>query len=277
MRLLREPLLHFVGIALVIVGAERFHAIRHDRFRIVMTSERVTQVVAAYRLQFGIEPGPDLREALVQQEFEDEVLYRQALALGLDADDEIIRRRLIQKMRFVTEDQQAPAEPGRAELESYFSANREKYRTSPRATFTHAFFSADVRGDAPARRSAQAEIEQLNRSGALRAQTSGDPFPDLYDFSLYDPQQVARLFGNTELSTAVFSAPVGQWTGPFRSAYGWHVLRVDTRQPAGEPTFADVADRVRGDYLEAQQARANARALSTMKQQFRLVRNDLAP
>jgi hypothetical protein len=92
-RVSSEPLLHFVVVAVVIVVASRVYERRHDQFRIVMTDDRVNQLAASYQQQFGVEAGPELRERLVQSDFEDEVLYREALALHLDRDDEIIRRR----------------------------------------------------------------------------------------------------------------------------------------------------------------------------------------
>jgi hypothetical protein len=275
-RLLREPLIHFAVVALTIVCAQRVYAIRHDRFRIVITADRLNQLAESYRLQFGVEPGPQLREELVKKDFEDEVLYRQALALKLDQDDEIIRRRLIQKMQFVTQDQHAPPEPTPAQLVAYFEAHREQYRRSAAATFTHVFFSADANGDAGARSRALAALNRLTRSNALRAPTSGDIFPDNYDFSSYEPQQVTRLFGETEFSRAVFTSEVGRWGGPFRSAYGWHLLRVATRRPMTELPLEEVRDRVHGDYLQAQQESSNAAALAALLKQFQLIREDLA-
>jgi peptidyl-prolyl cis-trans isomerase C len=274
-RVLREPLVHFLAIAAVLVGAHQLNAVLRDRFRIVMTAERVNQLVESYRLQFGVTAGPDLREALVQKDFEDEVLYRQALALKLDEGDEIIRRRLIQKMQFVSHDRQAPSEPSQTQLDAYFLAHRGRYRKPPAGTFTHVFFSTDVDGVEGARARAAPLVDRLNRASTLRAPTAGDLFPDLYDFSAYEPQQVTRLFGQTEFSAAVFSAPVGRWSGPFRSAYGWHLLRVDGRQPPADASFDQVRDRVRGDYLREVQDTANVAALSTLKAQFRLIRQDL--
>lgn len=276
MRALREPLVHFVLVAAVIVGAQRIHAVRSDPFRVVMTPERVQQLAESYQLQFNVEPDPDLREALVEQDFEDEVLYRQALAMGLDEDDEIIRRRLIQKMRFVTEDRLAPSEPTAEELEAYFATHQAEYRIRPRATFTHVFFSVDSRSDEQARARALAQLERLNQTGPLRAPEAGDVFPDLYDFSLYQPQQVQRLFGQTEFSRAVFTVPVERWSGPFRSAYGWHLVRVDERREAVDPPFEQVSDRVRLDFLEEAQEAANGEALARMKTQYTLVREDQA-
>lgn len=276
-RLFNEPLVHFLAVAALLVAAERFYAFQHDRYRIVMTPDRVAQLVASYKLQFGIDAGPELREVLVQKDFENEVLYRQALALGMDKDDEMIRRRLIQKMEFVTDDRNAPPEPTVAQMQAYFRAHREKYGKPQTATFTHVFFSADRGGDVAAKARAAAVRNRLNRDHALRAPTAGDAFPDNYDFSAYEPIQVSRLFGETEFSSAVFVAPVGQWAGPYRSAYGWHLIRVDARKPALTPSFAEVRDRVHGDFLAQEAEAANKGAMAKMKGQYRLIRADQRP
>jgi peptidyl-prolyl cis-trans isomerase C len=274
-RLVKEPLVHFLAVALVVVIADRVYVTRHDRYRIVMTPERVTQVVESYRLQYGVDPGPDLREALVEQDLEDQVLYREALSLRLDRDDEIIRRRLIQKMQFVTQDQRAPTEPAAADLEKYFTSHHDRYRASPEATFTHVFFSVDAHGEAGARLRALDVLATLARTEPERGPSLGDPFPDRYDFSRYEPQQVARLFGETQFSSEVFAAPIGCWVGPFRSAYGWHLLRIDARRPAADPAFAEVKDSVRSDYLDDFQKAANAEALARLKQKYSFIREDV--
>jgi hypothetical protein len=273
-RVLSEPLLHFVVVGAVIVAGSRVYQTRHDRYRIVMTDARVEQLAASYQVQFGIEPDAPLREQLVQSDFEDEVLYREALALHLDRDDEIIKRRLIQKMKFLTEDQHAPSEPTPAELQAFFERHRDRYRRQPNATFTHVFFSAETDNDRSGRSRALAALTELKRSNVNRAITVGDAFPDRYDFAAYEPEQVARLFGRTEFLEAVFSTPVGEWTGPFRSAYGWHLLRVEARRPASDPPFAAVQDKVHGDFLQQAQDAANASALARMKSQFTFVRAD---
>jgi hypothetical protein len=273
-RVLSEPLLHFVVLGAIVVVASHVYQSRHDRFRIVITDDRVNQLAASYQQQFGGEAGPELRERLVQSDFEDEVLFREALALHLDKDDEIIRRRLIQKMKFLTEDQHAPAEPTHTQLQAFFDAHRDQYRSKPAATFTHVFFASNTPDDRIGRTRAASELTRLKQSNVPRAPTAGDAFPERYDFSSYEPEQVARLFGRTEFLEAVFSVAIGEWVGPFRSAYGWHLLRVAARQPSVTPSFNALQDKVRGDFLQSAQDAANRAGLDRMKRQFTLVRAD---
>ena len=88
----------------------------------------------------------------------------------------------------------------------------------------------------------------------MRAPERGDPFPDLYDYANYDADQLTRLFGPTPIASALLNDPSGRWLGPVQSAYGWHLIRVETRTTPEAPVFAKVRDRVRTDYLLDTQA-----------------------
>jgi len=111
-------------------------------------------------------------------------------------------------------------------------------------------------------------------NNTTRAPDRGDPFPDLYDFSAYDPHQVERLFGHTPFATAVFSVPPGRWSGPFRSGYGWHLIYVEARQNTALPPLSAVRATVRMDYLQDAQDRANKAAFAELAQRFTIVRDD---
>ena len=101
-----------------------------------------------------------------------------------------------------------------------------------------------------------------------RRPSPGDPFPDLYDFADYSQAQVEHLFGPTQFAASVFSVPTGKWAGPFKSAYGWHLIHVQSRAAAREQSFATVRDKVRADYLLDSQKRANDSAFTTLARQF---------
>ena len=252
-RCVREPLLHFVSMGLLLFIASQIHRAYTDPFRIIVTPQREAQLARHYALQFGTKPDTATTAQLIEHDVEEEILFRRGLALGLDKDDEIVRRRIVQKMRFLLQDLQAPPEPRDADLDAYYQAHAERYVTPPRVTFSHIYFSDEAR--------------------ALRAGSAdrGDPFPDLNHFSAYDPQQVQRLFGRTEFSQAVFRAPLQRWVGPYRSAYGWHLLRVDSREEATQQPLSAVHDRVRTDYLLDEQQRANQAAFNDVAREFTVV------
>jgi hypothetical protein len=272
-RALNEPLLHFAvaGFALFIVG--RFYQEQTSTYRIVETPSHTAQIANAYALQFGTQPDSATLEALVKRDLHDEVLFRQGLALGLDKDDEIVRRRIVQKMQFLLQDLHPPAEPTDAQLAVYYNAHKKNYVEPAHVTFSHIYFSSDKAGAAAAQKRAQAVLASLP-AGTTRAPDLGDPFPDLYDFSNYDAGQVLRLFGHTPFSDALFKAPAGKWSGPFRSAYGWHLIYVDARESEKSPPLSKVRDAVRTDYLQNAQDKANRAAFADLARQYTVVRED---
>jgi peptidyl-prolyl cis-trans isomerase C len=287
-RILREPLLHFLSAGLLLFLASQIRHQYVDPYRIVITPQREAQLARRYAQQFGAQPDTATAAQLMERDVEEEILFRRGLALGLEKDDEIVRRRIVQKMRFLMQDLQAPSEPRDAELGSYYQAHVQRYVTPARVTFSHVFFSV-ADGEQQARARAFRNLEALsakdaqaatrngpravtNSSGTQAATSLGDPFPDLYHFSAYDPEQVQRLFGRTEFSEAVFRAPVQHWAGPFRSSYGWHLIRVDSREEATHWPLSSVRDRVRTDYLLDAQQRANEATFNDVAREFTVVR-----
>jgi peptidyl-prolyl cis-trans isomerase C len=269
---LSEPLVHFVAAGLVLFVASKLYGNEGGAHRIVITPQREAQLANRYAMQFGASPSPQTLSQLVEQEIEEEILFRRGVALGLDRDDEIVRRRVVQKMQFLLNDVQAPREPQEAELSAYFDQHAERYTTPPRVTFSHVYISAD-QGENEARVRARQALERLTHGAD--ASGLGDPFPDLLHFAAYEPEQVYRLFGRSELASAAFAIPPSRWMGPYRSGYGWHLIRVESRQEARQPKFAEVRERVRTDYLLDEQARRNIAAFSDLAREYEVVRTEL--
>jgi hypothetical protein len=273
-RWLREPLLHFVVIGLAIfLGAQAWRA-ANDQHRIVVTPERAAELTRKYRLQFGASPTPAEAERFIDAYVREEALYREAVAMGLDRDDEIVRRRLAQKIEFLLADRSLPAEPDDAALRRWFESHAADYATPVRTTFSHLYFSADGVGEGPSRVRA-AEALALLRGGAAPDAAHADPFPDQGAYTGMSRDEARRLFGDSELARAIDTAPVGAWSGPYRSGYGWHLVHVDVRDLAGRPPFEQVRERVREDYLRGAQAAANARAIQRLRDRYTVVRRDL--
>jgi peptidyl-prolyl cis-trans isomerase C len=269
---LNEPLVHFVAAGLVLFAVSKLHTDEGGAHKIVITPQREAQLANRYALQFGASPSPTTLTQLVEQEIEEEILFRRGVALGLDRDDEIVRRRVVQKMQFLLHDVQAPPEPQEVELSAYFDRHAERYQTPPRVTFSHVYVSADP-GDDVARARARHALERLNQGE--EASRLGDPFPDLYHFAAYEPEQVYRLFGRSEVAAAAFSVPSERWMGPYRSVYGWHLIRVESKQEARQPAFAEVRERVRTDYLLDEQQRRNLAAFNELASEYQVVRTEL--
>lgn len=271
-RLLREPLLHFLAAGLVLFVAASAWRAGHDGRRIVITPERVADLAAKYRLQFGADPSRAQLASLVDGYIDEEVLYREGVAQGLDRDDEIVRRRVAQKAQFLLQAAPQP-EPDEAALKAFFAAHAANYAAPPRYTFSHLYFSVTEGGEAGAKARAQAALGKLAR-GADPASVGAEAFPDLNSYSALGVAEVTRVFGHTELAQRLAAAPVGRWAGPYRSAYGWHLVRVEAQIPAKTPDFASVRDKVGADWFADAHARAAERALAQARGRYTVIRAD---
>lgn len=275
-RMVREPLLHFFIVgAVVFLAAQAWRASR-DQYRIVVTDETVAQVAGKFRLQFGHNPDKADLERLIDAYLEEEILYREGLALGLDRNDEIVRRRVAQKVAFLSQDLEIPAEPTQAELERYLRDNAARYAQPPRTRFRHLYFSPDRGGPEAARRRAEIALAAL-AAGGDAGSAGSDPFPDQPAYVGLGPLEARRVFGATPMADAVLNAPPGRWSGPVRSGYGWHLIFPQTRTPGAAGDMDALRETLRSDWLRDAQASANAREMARLKSRYSIVRRESGP
>lgn len=272
-RLAREPLVHFFVAGLLLFLLVQHHRAQTDLYRIVVTPERVRQLTAGYHAEYGAQPTPQALSQLIDHDVDLEVLYREGLARKLDRDDEIVRRRVVQKMQFLQQDTAPVAEPSEERLQAYYRAHAAQYARASGVSFSHVYLSDEHGGAAAGRQRALTILASLSNA-TTRAPERGDAFPDLYDYAGLTPEQARRLFGDSELSRRLFDAPPDRWSGPFRSTYGWHLVRVQSQTPSQVPPFAAVREQVRADLIAADQDAANRKSFETLKARFTVVRAD---
>lgn len=274
-RLLREPLLHFLAMGIVLFGA---YGVLHpqpqnddDSERIEITMDDLRQLAVVWLAQGRAAPKAQEMRALVEQKITSEVLFREAIALGLDRDDEIIKRRLAQKMDFLVADVAAMAPPSAAELEAWFDRNAAEFALPPHVSFRHLYFSFDRRGDG----AEDAAAAGLARIGGLpadapEASAIADPFMFWNYYGDATPEQMAKEFGSG-FAEALFQLPPDSWQGPIESGYGWHLIWIDSLEGGRIPTFEEVKPRV----LEAWQAEryreVRQRALAEMRSRYTMI------
>jgi hypothetical protein len=252
---LREPLLHFL-----LIGAALFLLYRVLNGNepaaprsIVVPESRVEALAENFAKTWMRPPSAMELKGLVDDYVAEEAYYREAIAMGLDRDDTVIRRRLRQKMEFVTDDVAAAAPATDAQLQAYLDAHQDKFVEPGRFTFQQVFLSRERRGDA-VQRDAERVLAQL-RAGkpATPAQELGDATLLPPGMESATPQDVDNTFG-TEFAEAIVKAPIGQWSGPVPSGYGVHLVRVDQRQPGALPPLAQIRPAVQREW-EAEQRR----------------------
>lgn len=270
-RLVREPLVHFLVLGagvFVLQALVNPGAVTRRTTQIDVGTDELAWITTTWLQQYRRPPSESELRGLVDDYVRNEVLYREALAMGLDRDDIIIKRRMVQKMGFLAEDAATERPATRAELERFFTANAERYRLPARLTFTHVYFSTDRRGEA-ARADAERVLVTLRRAGApARAPDLGDRFMLQYDFAERAPDEVAQLFGGM-FAESLFALPqTPDWQGPVTSSFGLHLVRVIARTPGRMPALDEVAAAVGQDYDLERRNAANARRYAALRDRY---------
>jgi hypothetical protein len=258
MRWLREPLLHFL-----ILGAGLFAVFHYmqpgqeaapSTKQIVLSLDELSGLAKMFQSQWKREPTVQEFDRLVENRVQEEILYREALALGLDKDDTIIKRRMAQKMQFLTEDIAASHEPTTAELKTWYEKNTSLFAMPGRVSFRHLYFSPDRRG-ARARDDAIKALARLagQPEDSKLAGTLADPFMFQDYYRERSPEQLGKEFG-PRFALEVAKLPPGSWQGPIESGLGWHLVFVDTLIPGRVPAFEEIEPEVKSAWLEEQKA-----------------------
>lgn len=248
-RAIREPLVHFLAIGLalflansLINGPDQGPAGE----TIVISEGRVNQIAESFLLLSGRPPTREELAALVDDFVSEEVGYREAVAMGIDADDTIVRRRMRQKLEFLIEDGAASEEPAEADLQQWLDANPDRYRLPERRALRQVLSSADKRGAAAATE-ATALLAKL-QSGADPAKL-GDTSMLPSAMPLTTEEGVASLFG-ADFAKAAFSHTGEAWFGPVASPFGQHLVLVMDVEPGRTVPLSEVREKVRSDWIE---------------------------
>ena len=251
---LREPLLHFALLALLIFAGASFVKPDEPKERVVIN---VAQVVERYVRQTGASPDESTRAALVEQAIERELLFRQAQALGLGDGDEIVRRRLIQKMTLVLDQAVRPAEPDDDTLTKFLRADPKRFERAARRTLTHVFFR---KAAADAERQANAALAALGDGGDPKKM--GAPFLHGFRLGPVTERKLAQMV-DPAFAKMVFASDRKTWFGPVRSSYGLHLVRIESREPGRLPPLKEIRRSVSLAWRahETEQRRARAIAL----------------
>ncbi len=276
-RILHEPLIHFLLLGALIFAA---HAWRGEegpenapKDRIEVTAGTIAWLSEGFAKQWQRDPDKEELRGLVEAHIREEVLYREALAMGLDRNDTIVRRRMAQKMEFLSQDIAAAVEPDEAALREYFTENAARYEKAARLSFRQVYFSKDKRGDKLAA-DAQAALQALAQGAD--EETLGDPSLLPYEFENADPNEITASFGNGFV-TAMTDLPEGGWRGPVASAYGLHLVMVSGRSEPPAVAFEAVRDAVLRDFTEDRRQAANVEFMGRLKQRYQITVHEPTP
>lgn len=292
-RILRAPVTHFLligGLLFSVTGPgalERSRTRRQERPRIVITEGDIERLTRDWELQYGSPPSPGQREALIQEAIDEEILHREAFAMGLHRDDRVVRARLVQIARFLNDDPEQEDEalerearnlgldrtdlvirrylvqtmrlligkarpsdfPTQEQLEEYFAGQREKFIHPEQLRLTHVYLSREKRGAGVAE-DAEHLLAVVRRRGVdpETAPAMGDAFVRGFNIGPVSRADVERIFGPV-FGEMVAQIEPGTWTGPVASSYGLHLVWLHERIPATLPPIEAVRSRVLHRFL----------------------------
>lgn len=272
-RWLRDPLWVFIaiGAALFWVDAQS----SGEDLRIEVSADDIQRLTAQWQAQTGRDPSEQELSGLVDQFVEEEVYYREALNYKLDTNDTIIRRRLVQKLTFLTEDVATSVEPGQEELLAYFEDHKSDYTQPVKYSFRHVYFSRDRRDDAAA--DAARELARISEQGAPETGAQnvttpkGDAFMLQSNFAERSGREIASTFG-VSFAEALPELPLDRWSPPVQSAYGHHLVLLHGVSESYTPAYEAVANRVATDYASDLRRQANEKFKVALLEKYDIVR-----
>lgn len=269
---LREPLLHFLVIGAVIFAVYSFlHRGESGRAEneIVVSAGQIEHLVATFTGTWQRPPTREELDGLVNQYVREEIFSREAIKLGLDENDPIIRRRLEQKMEFITDDLADAAEPTEDELARYLATHPETFREETTLTLRQVYLDPRKHGTQLNAAAAMILAELKASDPGADASEIGDPtmLPDRLDDE--PAQSVVGTFGE-EFAETIRNLPVGEWLGPVYSPFGAHIVRVEKRTEGRVPPLSEIRETVEREWANDRRREADAQLMANLRSEYRV-------
>lgn len=246
-RFVREPLVHFLLLALLVFGAYSLVSRREPATATIdVTQAKIEQLAGLFAKTWQRPPTAQELKGLIDDYVKEEIYVREALRLGLDTDDEVIRKRLRMKMEFVSDAEAEATPPTDAQLQAYLDSHPDVFRKAPEIAFEQVYINPEKHSpDAGA--AAKALLESLRKDPSSAA-TAGDPGLLPPTQPLTDQQGIAQVFGD-DFAAAIIKLAPGQWVGPVSSAVGLHLVKVTEHVPGSLPALADIRTVVEREWM----------------------------
>lgn len=262
MKILREPLVHFLiaGAAIFAFYAWRGDSVDAGDRQITVREEQVQRLANIWAQTWRRPPNTQELDGLIRDYIKEEVYYREALRLGLDTDDAIVRRRLRAKMEFLATSEAETMVASDAVLQAWLDKNPARYATDRLISFQSVYVST-TGGEAPALPKAKAVLVQLR--GGANPKGLGDPISLPQNLAGATADEINRQFGEA-FAAKLIDLPKGEWAGPIASGFGLHLVRVDTVSAVRTPKLAEVRQRVENDWRSATHIARENQAYQTL-------------
>ena len=269
-KILQEPLLHFLllGGALFAlfqsVGGEVSSGIDQGD-EIVVTAGRIDSLSQNFEKAWQRPPSPEEMEGLIRGHVREEILYREALRMGLDRDDVIVRRRLRQKIEFLSEDLASLDTPTEEELQEFLAAHPARFRQEARFSFRQVYLNSDKRSES-AEGGARALLARLREQDGDAA-SLGDSLMIEHRFENETASEVSRALGS-QFPQALLDTPIGSWQGPVRSSYGLHLVHIEKRIDGKNPDLAEVREVVQREWAAVKRKQSNEAFYEMLRERY---------
>ena len=267
-KLLREPLVHFLLLGTVLFAAHGALVKRATSGpeKIVVSQFRIDHLTEGFARTWLRSPTAEELEGLIRDYIREEVYYREAMAMGLDRDDTIIRRRLQQKLEFLSENITDPTPPTDEELRAFLQNHPDQFRSQRRFSFRQVYLSSERHRDSLAGDTGEL-LRQLKNSNSSDTSRLGDPSLLEHRFANVEAAEVAKQFGE-KFASALNDLPLGEWQGPVESSYGIHLVFVDERTERRSPALEDVRDAVRRELLNVRRLESNKKFYDGLRKRY---------
>ena len=272
LQLLREPLLHFfaLGAGIFLLFGLIGDPEGNQPDEIIVKAGQIDRLVEGWKKTRMRAPTLAELEGLIADHIREEIYSREARAMGLDRDDMVIRRRLRQKMEFLSQDLTAQVDPTDSELQAYLQENANAFRIEPRITFRHIYLSRDQRGDSAHGDALRLLARLRGGDDAIDTATLGDPLPLSRGYESLPGPEVRSLFGR-DFAARLMTLERGAWQGPVPSGYGLHLVFIRERTEARMPDLAQVRDGVEREWRDARRRATNEAIFRRLRGRYTVV------
>jgi hypothetical protein len=273
-QLAKEPLVHFlfIGAAIYLLyGVFAEPAMEETDRTIVVSAGEIEWMQTSWQKRWNRPPTAAEFDGLIQQYIKETVLYREALTMGLNKHDQVIRRRLAQKLEFLAKDLVALTPPTEEELQAYFAEHQNRYQEPARYTFTQVYLDPDKRGDATLTDAEKIKTTLIAKGDAIEeAGALGDAFMLQNYYPEKDSLEIQKLFGSGFAESLIDLSP-GQWHGPVLSGYGTHLVYVHAVNEPPATVLAEVRERVTQDWTTEKSEELNEKFYANLRDHYTVV------
>ena len=270
----KEPFVQFI-----LLGGLLFFTVSYVQHKkntasreITVDNNRIGLMMVNYKSQTGNLPTKEQLDAMINNYIKEEISYREAKKIGLDKDDEIIRRRLSQKFDFMQTDLTEITPPSEGQLKEFYTNNPVLFQKGATVSFSHIYFSTDKSNDSVAKQKAVIVLQDVTNSHVQRAPEKGDHFPLQYDYTNQAVVDIQQNFGSNQFLDTLFKAPVDTWIGPVKSGYGWHLIFISKRGNTVEIPFASVKEDVKTKFINAAKEVQNTKVFDKLSKKYIITR-----